>query len=140
MNEEQFSPSEMLIDFNKLLSTLCCDTLTFMWKNSLLSPRDQWFAAGRTKSGAVAYMRFICGFRVRRKYIFLRRDQVLYRCPFCANELIIPIGYTDHDGVWMNPPVALGMGVPAFEFKKTFLEEALADTKRRCRGIWPPTD
>jgi len=86
-------------------------------------------------------MRFVSGFRVRRNFMHMKRDQVIYKCPFCTAELIIPVGYETSAGLYMvAPSINLGMGESPFHFSQATLKRELAYTKRLCRDIWPPSD
>lgn len=145
-SSEQLAAAEMefarasTLDLESALKELCCDPLTFMWSNSLLSLRDETHNM-EIDGGDFAYMRFICGLRLRRNFMFFKRDQVFYRCPFCNSELIIPVGYFHFGGTWaMSPVVSLARGDNPFQISRTKLQEYLSETKRRCAGVWPPKD
>lgn len=128
------------LDLPGTLKELCCDPFTFMWVNSLLTLRDEIHDL-ETDDGNFAYMRFIYGFRLRRNFMHLKRDHVFYCCPFCKTELVIPVGYFHFGGPWvMSPPISLAKGRTPFEISKAKLQEYLAETKRRCAGVWPPKD
>jgi len=128
------------IDFKKVIKGLCCDPLEFMWENSLLSPRDETFCPDPI-DGRWMSLRFIMGFRVRRDFMYLKRDTVLYRCPFCLLELVAPLGSRSSSGQWMDiESIALPKGFSSFKISRTKLLEHLADTKKRCAGVWPPKD
>ena len=125
---------------NKWLKNLCCDPLDFMWKNSLLSPRDTWFN-GESDDAVKFWMRFVMGFRVRRDFMFFKRDQIIYECPFCNRELVYPIGFeSGGDAHMSNATTGIAIGVPRFKVPRARLEGYLADTKKRCHGVWPPKD
>lgn len=83
-------------------------------------------------------MRFFMGFRVRRRFMFMKRDDILYQCPFCHSELVIPLGYTDSKGMWINPMSRMAKAIPAIPITKSALERELEITKKACKGIWPP--
>lgn len=121
------------------LERMCCDSLQFMWENALLCPRDEWHD-GEMPDGRIWHARTLTGFRVVRQFWFLKRDQVLYRCPFCQTELITPLGYTDGEN-WLSINIErIGAGIPMIEVSRAELERQLSYTKSRNRAGWPPKD
>ena len=135
-----FSEAFARFDLRESLEELCCDPLQFMWENSLLSPRDEWYDAYPSTEGNVFHARCLLGFRVVRGFMGLKRDQILYRCPFCDTELIEPLGFISDGPCLTLRPTRMAKGRPAFEIPKARLRRYLAETKRRNRGGWPPKD
>jgi len=127
-------------DLRDSLKTLCCEPLQFMWDNSLLAPRDEWFDAYPSEEGNVFHARCLLGFRVVRAFMHLKRDEVLYRCPFCSTELIEPLGFVSDGPCLTLRLTALPKGHPVFQISKRKLHAYLAETKRRSRSGWPPKD
>lgn len=121
------------------LRSMCCDILTFMWDNSLLVAREEWTHTN-DRCGLEIYARQLVGFRVTRQFWVLKRDQILYKCPFCATELILPLGYMTPDNWLVIPLSEFSRGIPALKISKTLLERELAETKKRSRSGWPPRD
>lgn len=80
-------------DIRETLRDFCCPEAGFMWENGLLAPRVETdFTAG---TGAF-WVTFLKGFRVRRTFLFSKRDEVLYECPFCRASWVQALGYRDH--------------------------------------------
>jgi len=121
---------------------MCCDRLQFMWDNHLLEPREEYFG-GDTESGESFTISIVRGFRVRRSFFFMRRDQTLFRCPFCGTDLVLPLeASVPSDGLkfglhWNKIGRVISQDLP-FEIPMAELHKALEQTKARCRGIWPP--
>lgn len=121
------------------LETLCCPSLQFMWDNSVLVPRED-LDIDSEEHPPRWYSRTLKGFRVVRDFGFMKRDQILYRCPFCDAELIAPLGYM-HDQQWLHTYLfRIGQGKPKLGFSLAQLKRWLTETKDRCRGGWPPVD
>lgn len=127
------------LPLTEIIKDLCCEPLSFMWENSLLAPREKWFSHGDENFSI--HLRTMMGVRVRRGFMFLKRDQVLYECPFCLEELVTPVGFINPDSKSMMAyEICIGRGVSNFTIPKARLRKELAETKKRCRGIWPPMD
>lgn len=126
-------------DIRESLRDFCCAESGFMWQHSLLAPRvETAFTAG---PGAF-WMTFLKGFRVRRAFMFFRRDEVLYECPFCRACWVLPLGYRDHalGAEGRSLLTAIGGGaIKESRLPRSLFLRALADTKRRC-AHWPPED
>lgn len=123
-------------DFLKLL---CCDPLQFMYDNSVIEPRDEWFD-GEDARDRLVHARCLLGFRVVRDFWCLHRHEILYRCPFCTSELVLPLGFLS-EGPWLAlNPEALGRRAPVLRPSDAVLRRELALTKKRCHGRWPPKD
>ena len=124
------------------LKELCCEPLTFMWNNSLLSPRISFTSTDEVENheGQELHMRYILGFRVRRNFFFMRRDQTLFECPFCRRELVIPLGFWTFERWFMVFPTRLAKGLSQFKMSNSQFERFLNDTKRACAGVWPPRE
>ena len=119
------------------LETLCCEVLTFMWKNNLLEPRDK-VEYGEISLEDTWQMRFLHGFRVKRTFDVLERDQVLYVCPFCGKELISALGFISKDGKRLSGLISIGkMRKNASKFGKTRLKALLSIAKGTGGGKWP---
>ena len=142
MSDDASSPWERFLseDVRDTLKSMCCVPLQFMWDNSLLAPRDQWYGGDEDVNGHIVHSRILLGFRVVRDFMIFRRDQVLYRCPFCQTELVVPLGFaSDGPGLGLRH-IGYRKGVTEFNLPKSLLEQGLSETKRQCRGVWPPKD
>jgi hypothetical protein len=127
------------LPLRELIHGLCCAPLSFMFDNYLLAPRDEWFSHSDEKFSL--HLRMLIGMRVIRGFMFLKRDQVLYKCPFCGTDLVSPVGFINPDSEsMMAQSLSIGRAVPTFTIPKSTLERELNETIRRCRGVWPPND
>ena len=121
---------------------LCCKHLQFLWDNHLIERRED-SETHRPESGFEVIVGITKGFRVRRSFMFLQRDQILYRCPYCGKELIF------FDELFI-PKLAMRFKINLQVMKVTTerlpftipiskMKEALFTTKRRSKH-WPPED
>ncbi len=126
-------------DVREELRDMCCPSTQFMWDNHLLAPRVEWQSSADNSLN----MGFLLGFRMVRAFLFFRRDEMLYECPFCRCCFVQPLAYRDIEcGAYAKltldrlpqvPKDLLPMQVPT-----QMLEDALAQTKRRSIAGWPP--
>lgn len=110
-----------------------------MWENRLLAPRVE---TDFTSGAGAFWVTFLKGFRVRRTFMFFRRDEVLFQCPFCQTEWVFVLGYRDHAHGTEGRAIltALPRGrVKQHRLPRSLFLQALADTKRRSKG-WPPDE
>lgn len=128
-------------EIRESLLAFCCSAAAFMWEHRLLAPRVE---TDLTAGTGALWMTFLKGFRVRRTFMLLSRDQVLYECPFCRASWVLALGYRDHQHgtearivfsrVPQGPYERVRRSMP-----RSLLLQALAETKRRCKH-WPPED
>jgi hypothetical protein len=129
------------IDVERHLRTMCCPSAQFMWDNRLLAPRIDW----NTSADHTLIMGFLLGFRVVRAFLFFRRDQMLYECPFCRCVFVRPLAYRDldhgaHGILTLDRLPQLPEGMLPMQVPRRYLEQALAETKKRNKAGWPPKD
>jgi hypothetical protein len=121
------------------LDELCCSSLQFMWDNSLLSPREG-METENDAEGAVWYGRTLKGFRVVCDFAFMKRDQILYRCPFCDAELVISLGHAHGERSISISPTKIGAGPRQMAFPRDLLETWLREARAPYGSGWPPKD
>lgn len=136
-----FWNSARRIDIGRDLRRMCCPTMQFMWDNHLLAPRLDWNGSG----DHTLLMGFLLGFRLRRAFLFYERDHMFYECPYCRCILVRPLAYRDlQSGSYGALVLEALPSVPEKLLKaqipRSYLEAALALTKRRNKAGWPPKD
>ena len=122
--------------------TFCCDHLKFMWDNHLLERREE-FDFYRLPDNTDIVVGVTKGFRVRRSYMYLKRDTVLYECPYCKKELVFADEVFIPNIDFHFKPQLINLGICAdtssFKIPMSVMKQALFVTKRRCKQ-WPPKD
>lgn len=118
---------------------LCCEQLQFLFDNNLLEQRITTDVNGEKPESHIK-IQFVKGFRVKRSIEFLKRDRILYRCPFCNTELIYSIRATTYpEGVvyrFERLKIGRNIELPLLEIPLSFLKKALAAKKLKNKS-WP---